>query len=92
MLADLLLVAGVSIISFIFWEKGIMGMLDRVDKKSIGTIIFLFFFLAALFVFFYLPMRYLFFIEDREGGRNRKRLFLIFGFILLKAVFEMLRI
>ncbi|MBL0271129.1 MAG: hypothetical protein IPP99_21230 [Chitinophagaceae bacterium] len=92
MLADILLVAGVSIISFIFWEKGIMGMLDRVDKKSIGTIIFLFFFLAALFVFFYLPMRYLFFIEDREGGRNRKRLFLIFGFILLKALFEMLRI
>ena len=92
MLADMLLVAGVSIISFIFWEKGIMGMVDQMDKKSIGVIIFLFFFLAALFVFFYLPLRYLFFIEDREGGRNRKRLFMIFGFILLKALFEMLQI
>lgn len=92
MLADILLVAGVSVISFVFWEKGIMAMVDKMDKKSIGVIIFLFGFLAALFVFFYLPLRYLFFIEDRESGRNRKRLFIIFGFILLKALFEMLQL
>lgn len=92
LLADILLIAGVSILSFVFWEKGVMAMLSRASTKTIGDIWFLFVFLSILFLFFYLPLRYLFFIEDRENGRNRRRLFLIFGFMLLKALFEMLNI
>ena len=90
MIADILLIAGVSIFSFIFWEKGVMAMLGRSATKTMADIWFLFVFLAILFLFFYLPLRYLFFIEDRERGRNRRRLFLLFAFILLKALFEML--
>jgi hypothetical protein len=90
--ADILLTAGVSILSFVFWEKGALAMLSRASTQTIGDIWFLFIFLAILFLFFYLPLRYLFFMEDREGGRNRRRLFLIFGFMLLKALFEMLNI
>lgn len=92
LVADLLLIAAVSIFSFVFWEKGVMGMLGRASTRTIGDIWFLFIFLSILFLFFYLPLRYLFLIENREGGSNRKRLFLIFGFILLKALFEMLNI
>jgi hypothetical protein len=92
LVADILLIAAVSIFSFVFWEKGVMGMLSRASTRTIGDIWFLFLFLSILFLFFYLPLRYLFFIENREGGSNRKRLFLIFDFILLKALFEMLNI
>ncbi len=92
LLADILLIAGVSILSFVFWEKGAMAMLSMASTQTIGDIWFLLVFLSILFLFFYLPLRYLFFIEDREGGRNRRRLFLIFGFMLLKALFEMLNI
>jgi hypothetical protein len=92
LVADILLTAGVSILSFVFWEKGAMAMLARASTQTIGDIWFLFVFLSILFLFFYLPLRYLFFIEDRENGRNRRRLFLIFGFMLLRALFEMLNI
>lgn len=92
LIADIFLIAGVSIFSFVFWEKGVMGMLSKTSTQTISDIWFLFVFLSVLFLFFYLPLRYLFFIENREGGGNRRRLFLIFGFILLKALFEMLAI
>lgn len=92
LLADILLIAGVSIFSFVCWEKGAMAMLARSSTRSIGDIWFLFVFLAILFLFFYLPLRYLFFMENREGGANRKRLFLIFGFLLIRALFGMLSI
>lgn len=88
--ADIFLIGGVSIISFVLWEKGVMAMLARVPAQSIGEILFLFIFLAITFLFCYLPLRYLYFIEDREGGRNRRRLLYIFGFILIRALFEML--
>jgi hypothetical protein len=90
MVADILLIAGVSIFSFIFWEKGVMAMLGKASTNTFGDIWFLFVFLSILFLFFYLPLRYLFFIEDREKGRNRRRLFLIFVFILIKALLEVL--
>ncbi|HEV7782814.1 MAG TPA: hypothetical protein VGO58_16175 [Chitinophagaceae bacterium] len=92
MMADILLIAGVSIFSFIFWEKGVMAMLGKAPAKTMGDIWFLFVFLSILFLFFYLPLRYLFFIEDRERGRNRRRLLLIFAFILIKAIIEMIGI
>jgi hypothetical protein len=88
--ADILLISSVSILSFAFWEKGVMAMLARSSTQTIGDIWFLFVFLSVLFLFFYLPLRYLYFVEDREVGRNRRRLFLLFGFMLLRALFEML--
>jgi hypothetical protein len=90
--ADILLTASVAVLSFFFWEKGVMAMLDRAKTENFGDIWFLFFFLCILFVFFYLPLRYLFFIEDREGGRNRRRLLLIFAFMLIRAIFRMIGI
>lgn len=92
LVADIFLIAGVAILSFVFWERGVMAMLTKSKTQTIGDIWFLFVFLSILFLFFYLPLRYLFFMEDRKGGRNRRRLFLIFGFMLLKALFEMLNI
>lgn len=92
LIADILLVAGVSLISFVFWEKGAMGMLSMTPARSVGDIWFLFVLLALLFLFVYLPLRYLFFVEGRERESNRRRLLLIFGFLLFKALFEMLNI
>ena len=91
-LADILLIAGVSLISAVFWEKGIMVMLTNVKAHSIGTIIFLFLLLSGLFLLFYLPLRYLFWLEDRKSGRHRKRLFFIFGVLLIKSLFGILSI
>jgi hypothetical protein len=90
LVADILLIAGVSIFTFVFWEKGVISMLGNAPTRTIGDIWFIFVFLAILFLFFYLPLRYLFFVEDRERGRNRRRLILIFAFILIKALLEML--
>jgi hypothetical protein len=90
--ADILLTTSVAVLSFLFWEKGVMAMLERAKTENFGDIWFLFFFLCILFVFFYLPLRYLYFIEDREGGRNRRRLLLIFAFMLIRAIFRMLGI
>jgi len=92
MTAYLLRISSVSVLTFFFWEKGVMAMLARSSTQTIGDIWFLFVFLSILFLFFYLPLRYLYFVEDREGGRNRKRLLYIFGFVLLRALFEMLNL
>lgn len=92
LMADVFLIIGVGILSFVFWEKGAMAMLARAKTQTIGDIWMLFLFLSFLFLFFYLPLRYLFFMEGVNKGSNRKRLFLIFGFMLLKALFEMLNI
>lgn len=88
--ADIFLIGGVSIVSFVLWEKGVIAMLARVSTQSISEVLFLFVFLSITFLFCYLPLRYLYFIEDREGGRNRKRLLYIFAFMLVRALFEML--
>jgi len=89
LIADILLITGVSLISFVFWEKGVMSMLGRSSTKSIVDIWSLFVFFSILFILFYLPLRYLFFIEDNSGS-NFKRLLLIFGFILLRVLFELI--
>lgn len=91
LIADLLLITGVSVLNFFFWEKGVMEMLSRSKTDTIGDIWFLFLFLSVLFIAYYLPLRYLFFIEDRPGS-NTRRLFYIFGFMLFRALFEMLSI
>jgi hypothetical protein len=92
LIADIILVAGVSILSFIFWEKGIMTLLANARTNSIGDLWFLFIMLGICFMLFYLPLRYLFFIEDHSNSQTWKRLLLIFSLILLKSLFEMLRI
>jgi hypothetical protein len=92
LVADLLLIAGVGILSFIFWDKGIMALLTNAKTASFGDVGFKFVFLAICFMLFYLPLRYLFFIEDHSKRQTWNRLLLIFGFILLKSLFEMLRI
>jgi hypothetical protein len=92
LIADIILVAGVSVLSFIFWEKGIMTLLAGRPIASIRDVWFLFFMLGICYMLFYLPLRYLFFIEDHSNRQTWKRLLLIFCLILLKSLFEMLRI
>jgi hypothetical protein len=92
LVADGLLIAGVAILSFVFWEKGIMALLSNARTASIGDLCLLFIMLAICFMLFYLPLRYLFFIEDHSNRQTWQRLLLIFGLILLKSLFEMLRI
>ena len=91
-IADFLLVAAVSIMSFAFWEKGVIAMLARAKTQTFRDIWFLFVFLSVMFVFFYLPLRYLYFVEDKVGGRNRRRLFYIFVIMLLRALFELVNL
>ena len=88
LVADILLITGVSIFSFVFWEKGAIVMLGKASTTTIRDIWFLFVFLAILFLFFYLPLRYLFFMEDRKRANNSRRLLLVFGFLLLKVLID----
>jgi hypothetical protein len=90
--ADILLVAGVSILSFIFWDKSIMALLGHAKTRSIGDIFFIFSMLSICFMLFYLPFRYLYLIEDHTNNQTWKRLLFIFCLILLRSLFEMLRI
>lgn len=90
MVADLLLVAGVSILSFAFWEKGLFSIMTYRPVSSINDIWVLFVFLSITYVFFYLPLRYLFLIEDYTAKGTWKRLLLIFALLLLKSLFEII--
>jgi hypothetical protein len=92
LVADILLIAGVSILSFIFWDKSIMALLAHSQTDSINGIWFLFIMLAICFMLFYLPLRYLYLIEDHTSNQTWRRLFIIFGLLLLRSLFEMLRI
>ena len=51
-IADIFLLAGVAVFSFIFWEKGVMEMLAHASTRSFSDIWFLFLFLSFLFLFF----------------------------------------
>ncbi len=88
-IADILLITGVSLISFVFWEKGVIAILGSYSINSIGSILSLFVFLGILYILFYLPLRYLYFIEEAPGS-NLKRLMFIFGFNLLRILFEII--
>jgi hypothetical protein len=88
LVADILLVFSVTIFSFVFWEKGAMGLLSRASTRTLSDVFALFLLLCIMFVLCYLPFRYLFFIEDRDRGRNGRRLLLFFGFILVRAALE----
>ncbi|MEO6611431.1 MAG: hypothetical protein ABIT05_04840 [Chitinophagaceae bacterium] len=88
LVADIFLVFSVTVFSFVFWEKGVMGLLSRASTRTLTDVFGLFVLLCVMFVLCYLPFRYLFFIEDRDRGRNGRRLLLLFGFILARAALE----
>lgn len=90
MLADIFLTASVSVITFVFWEKGALAMLGTMRTTHIGAIVFMFLLLAILFLLVYMPLRYLYFIEDR--GHPGRRLLQVFAVLLLRALLDMLQI
>jgi hypothetical protein len=86
LIADILLVSGVSIFSFIFWEKGILPMLASRPASAVSDIWFLFIILGITFVLFYLPLRYLFLVEDHSNRQTWKRMLLIFSLLLIRSL------
>lgn len=90
--ADILLVVAVSILSFLFWEKGVMAFLANKPTVTITDIWLSFAILCVSYILFYMPLRYLFLVEDYSDRKTWKRLLIIFGLLLLKALFEMLNL
>lgn len=90
--ADLLLMIGVGCLSFVFWERGIIELMASHNVKNISDVWFLFVFLCFAYVLLFLPLRYLFLVEDYRSGQTWRRLLLIFGLLLLRALFDMLRV
>ena len=89
---DICLVIGVSIFSFVIWEKAIVAKLFNPPMTSIYDLFILFISFALVYMVFYLPLRYLYLVEDDFSRKTWERLFLIYGLLLLKALFEMLKI
>lgn len=92
LVADVFLAGGVGIITFIFWEKAIIGIAGSRPLSSISDVWFLFLLLAFSYLFFYLPLRYLYLVEDHTSNQTWRRFLLIFGFVLLRSLFYMLGI
>lgn len=92
LIADIFLLTAVSILSFVFWEKGIIKLLTYKPTASVGDVWFLFIFLAIAYILFYLPLRYLFLVEDHFSRKTWRRMLLIFAFLLIKSLLEMLKI
>lgn len=90
--ADLLLISGVAMLSFVFWEKSMMAMMARMPINGVGDVIVLFVFLCVAYVLFYLPLRYLYLIEDHFSKAAWKRLSLIFLLIMIRALFSALQV
>jgi magnesium-transporting ATPase (P-type) len=91
LVADILLTASVSVLSFVTWEKGIMGLLNGRSVHSFSDVWFLFVFFAIAYFIFYLPLRYLYLIEDHTSRQTWRRMLLIFAFLLLRSFFEIIR-
>jgi hypothetical protein len=89
LIADILLILSVSVLSFVIWEKGIMAMLSRKPVESLSEVWFLFILLSFGYLLIYLPLRYLYLIEDR-GRQNFRRMMMLFAFLLLRSLFEIL--
>jgi hypothetical protein len=90
LVADIFMVLSVSVLTFAIWEKGIMAMLSNKTVGSLSEVWFLFIILSITYLLLYLPLRYLYLVEDRGGGRW-KRMMLIFAFLLLRSLFEIIR-
>jgi hypothetical protein len=91
LIADIFLFTGVSVFTFIFWEKGIMALLSYKPATGFSDLWFLFILLSITYVLFYLPLRYLYLLEDRSHQQTWKRMLFIFGFLLLRSLFEILK-
>jgi len=91
-LADGLLLVGVGCLSFVFWERSLLGMMTSREIRSFSEIWYLFFLLSFAYLLFYLPLRYLFLVEDYRNGRTWQRLMFLFGLLLLRSLIEMLRL
>jgi hypothetical protein len=91
LVADILLISAVSILSFVFWEKSLVGAMEQMPLGNWGSIYMLFIFVCVSYILFYLPLRYLYLIEDSSSRETWKRLLLIFVLILLRGVFESMR-
>ncbi len=85
--ADILLISGVAMLSFIFWEKSLFAMMLHMPLRNVGDICMLFVFLSFAYMLFYLPLSYLYLIEDHFSSQAWKRLLLIFMLILVRALF-----
>ncbi|MFM6926331.1 MAG: hypothetical protein ACKOU7_12570 [Ferruginibacter sp.] len=85
---DVLLITGISILSFVFWEKSLLASMEHMQLNSFGNILTLFIFLSVCFILFYLPLRYLYLIEEHNSRQMWRRLLLIFMLILLRGLFE----
>jgi hypothetical protein len=87
-IGDALLLISVSFFTFIFWEKGIMSLLNR-PATGFSDLWAMFLLLSMAFVIVYLPLRYLYLIEDHSSRQTWKRLMFIFGFIVLRSIVAM---
>ena len=91
-IGDALLLLSVSVLTFVFWERGVMAGLSRGSISGFQDIAFKFLFLGLGYMFVYLPLRYLFLVEDHSSKATWRRLMFIFALVLLRSLFEMLGI
>jgi len=84
--ADILLITGVAMLSFVFWEKSILAVFINMPMGSVGDVCMRFILLSLAYIMFYLPLRYLYLIEDHFSKQAWRRLLLIFIFILLRGI------
>ncbi len=88
---DILLCLSVSVLTFFFWERGVMGLMTKdIFPKNAPGLLAQFIVLAICFVLFYLPLRYLFLIEDHSSRQTWQRFILIFGFLAFRFLFILL--
>jgi hypothetical protein len=91
LVADCLLIASVSVLTYVLWEKGIMTLLGMKAVESFLEVCFLFVMLSITYILLYLPLRYLYLIEDLSNRQTWKRMLLIFAFLLLRSFFEIMK-
>lgn len=85
-MADGLLVVGVGFLTFLFWERVIMGVLGAYTIERPAHVWYLFFFLGFGFLLFYLPLRYLFILDTERGGYVIRRFSLFYVLLLVRAL------
>ena len=86
LIADTILITGVAMLSFVFWEKSILAVMTQMPMGSIGDVCMRFILLSLAYIMFYLPLRYLYLVEDHFSKGAWRRLMLIFGFIVLRGL------
>ena len=86
---DLCLVVGVSIFSFIIWEKAILTKLFNAPILNFSDFVGAIVGLALTYILFYLPLRFLYLVEDKFSGKTWRRLGLIWMVFILKNFIEM---